>query len=66
VAGGQVPGPFTYQVLRDGVAVPSCFTADTNCVDPGVPTGTHYYTAYSIDAANTASPASAAAEADVP
>jgi phospholipase C len=66
VAGGQVPGPFTYQVLRDGVAVPSCFTADTSCVDPGVPTGTHYYTAYSIDAANTASPASAAAEADVP
>jgi phospholipase C len=66
VAGGQVPGPFTYQVLRDGVALPSCLTANHSCVDSGVPSGTHYYTAYSIDPNNTASPASAAAEADVP
>jgi phospholipase C len=66
VAGGQVPGPFTYVVLRDGVAVRSCTTTNTSCLDAGVPSGAHYYTALSINSTNTSSPPSAAAEADVP
>ena len=65
VAGGQVPGPFSYHLMRDGGKTPVCVTTTTSCVDsPG--TGTHFYTALSIDTANLASPQSAAAEADVP
>jgi phospholipase C len=66
VSGPRVPGPFTYQVLRDGVAIPACLTTDTSCVDEAPGGGVHYYTAYSIDTENVASPQSAAAEADVP
>jgi len=68
VSGTYVPGPFTYHVLRDGVA-PSktCVTATkTTCIDKNVPAGTHYYTVYSVDPNNVSSPTSAAAEADVP
>ena len=66
VAGGQVPGPFTYQVLRDGVAVPECLTAATKCTDKTAPSGVHIYTIYSIDQYNVASPPSAGVEADIP
>jgi phospholipase C len=62
----KVPGPFTYQALRDGVAVANCLTGAVTCTDNGVPSGQHFYRAYSIDSANVASPPSAAAEADVP
>ena len=66
VAGPHVPGPFTYQVLRDGVKVATCLTSDIVCFDLQVPSGTHYYTVRSFDAAGIHSPVSAAAEADVP
>ena len=66
VTGPQVPGPFTYQVLRDGAVVPSCTTAGTACYDDKVPSGAHIYTIYSIDQNNVSSPQSAGAEADVP
>lgn len=61
---GQVAGPFTYGVLRDGVLVQT--SPNPLYVDTAPGTGTHYYTAYSIDASGVQSPASAAAEADVP
>ncbi len=57
---------FTYQVLRDGAKVSACATSKGSCTDSGVPAGTHYYSVYSIDQNNVASPASAAAQADVP
>jgi phospholipase C len=66
VSGPHIPGPFTYQALRDGVPLASCATSVTSCTDSDVPAGTHYYTVYSIDQNNVASPASAGAEADVP
>ena len=68
VSGTYIPGPFTYHVLRDGVAPSSgCVTAaKPSCADKKVPSGTHYYTVYSVDSSNIASPISAAAEADVP
>jgi phospholipase C len=66
VAIGDIKGPFTYQLLRDGAPVGGCDPASTRCTDSDVPAGTHYYTVYSIDRSNVASPASAAAEADVP
>lgn len=67
VAGKYVPGPFTYHVLRDGVELGgACVTTGTLCWDLGAPSGTHYYTAYSVDQNNVASPVSAGAEADVP
>jgi phospholipase C len=66
VTGAEVPGPFTYQVLRDGVALPKCLVKTTPCVDRSVPSGTHYYSVESISANNVVSPASASAEADVP
>ena len=59
-------GPYNYQVLRDGTAVSTCATGKTICTDSDVPAGTHYYTVYSIDPNKVASPASAAAQADVP
>jgi len=65
VAGGEVPGPFTYQVLRDGVPLPKCLTAATKCFDRQVPAGVHIYTIYSIDQYNVASPPCAGAEADI-
>ena len=66
LTGENVPGPFTYQVLRDGVAVTTCRTTVVACVDKGVPSGTHYYTIYSTDPKGQQSPNSAAAEADIP
>jgi hypothetical protein len=66
VTGPEIPGPFTYQVLRDGVVVPACTGTNSKCQDKDVPAGTHYYTVRSIDQNAITSPASAAAEADVP
>jgi phospholipase C len=66
VAGTYVPGPFSYQVSRDGSALASCRTKATRCVDKGAPQGSHFYTVHSIDQDNVASPESAASEADVP
>ena len=66
VAQGQVPGPFTYNVLRDGGTSPVCSSRNYKCIDAGAPSGVHFYTVYSVDASRTASPPSAAAEADVP
>ena len=66
VTGTQVPGPFTYQVLRDGTPLSHCTTTLTSCSDTTAPAGVHMYTVYSIDGNKVASPASAAAEADVP
>ncbi len=66
VAGGNVPGPFTYQVLRDGTAVAGCLTTSTVCYDKTGAPGVHIYTIYSIDQHNVASPPSAGAEADIP
>lgn len=66
VASGEVPGPFTYNVLRDGGTQPVCTTTGTSCTDPAPPSGTHFYTAYSVDSSNVASPPCAGAEADVP
>jgi phospholipase C len=66
VAAGSVPGPFTYNVIRDDAKTPVCMTAATVCVDRNPGSGTHYYTVASVDAANVVSPPSAAAEADVP
>lgn len=64
LAAGEVPGPFTYHVQRDGADVPSCVTTAASCTDqPG--RGRHFYRIYSVDAQGTASPLSAAAEADV-
>ncbi len=63
-------GPFTYHVLRDGAA-PSSKALQID--DEGQVHGygrclrsVHYYTVYSVDSNNVASPASAATEADVP
>lgn len=64
VALGQVPGPFTYTVLRDGVT--ACTTTKASCVDTAVASGPHFYTVYSVDGSAVTSPQSAAAEADVP
>ena len=64
VAGAQVPGPFTYTLLRDGAVV--CTTTKVSCTDSTASSGAHFYTVYSTDAANVASPPSAAAEADLP
>jgi phospholipase C len=66
VVGAMTPGPFTYQVLRDGVAVAGCATAGVTCTDYAVPSGQHFYRVYSIDSTNVASPPSAASEADMP
>ncbi len=65
IAAGQVPGPFTYHVQRDGTDIAQCVTGAASCTDtPG--SGVHLYRIYSVDAQGTASPLSAAAEADVP
>ncbi len=66
VAGPYVPGPFTYQVLRDGTAVPKCLTTKAVCFDSTGAPGVHIYTIYSIDKNNVSSPPSAGAEADIP
>ena len=59
------PVRLTYHVQRDGVELDQCAGAAATCADtPG--SGTHLYRAYTIDAGGTASPLSAAAEADVP
>jgi len=58
--------PYTYHLTRDGTALTSCVTkTKLSCVDtPG--TGNHLYRIYSVDSAGTASPLSAAFEADEP
>ena len=62
VAAGEVPGPFTCHVQRDGADVPQCVTTASSCTDtPG--RGVHLYRIYSVDAQGTASPLSAAAQA---
>ena len=66
LTGKNVPGPFTYQVLRDGNPIAKCLTTSVACVDADVPAGTHYYTIYSVDPEGHQSPNSAGAEADVP
>ena len=66
VASGAVPGVFTYQVLRDGAAVAGCSVTKAVCIDASAPSGVHMYTVDSTDAGGVVSPASAAAEADVP
>jgi hypothetical protein len=65
VAGAQVPGPFTYHLLRDADELAACAGTATSC-DDLAPPGTHFYRVYSVNAANVASPLSAAAEAVVP
>ncbi len=65
VAAGEVPGPFTYHIQRDGTDLAQCTGTKSACRDtPG--TGTHYYRAYSVDAAGVTSPLSAAAVAVEP
>jgi phospholipase C len=66
IATGEVPGPFTYNLVRDGNATPICTTTKTSCVDSTAASGAHFYTVYSVDASKVASPPSAAAEADIP
>ena len=62
----QVPGPFTVQVLRDDGVTPVCSSASTSCLDSAPGSGVHYYVLRSVDSGGNTSPASAAAEADVP
>jgi hypothetical protein len=65
VTSPQVPGPFIYHIQRDGTELAQCIGTATRCTDePG--SGNHLYRAYSIDPGGTASPLSAAAEADEP
>jgi len=65
VTGPEVPGPFTYHVLRDGIDLVQCLGTASTCTDtPGA--GKHLYNAFSVDAAGTVSPQSAASEADEP
>lgn len=65
VASTQVPGPFTYHVQRDGADLPQCAGAVTTCTDrPG--SGTHLYRVNAIGTQGTASPLSAAAQAQEP
>jgi len=65
VNGPQVPGPFTYEVQRDGLVLPACTGTATSCTDvPG--SGTHYYRAISVDPNGVHSPGSAAAFAIQP
>jgi hypothetical protein len=65
VTNPEVPGPFIYHIQRDGTELTQCIGIATHCTDaPG--TGNHLYRAYSVDPGGTASPLSAAAEADVP
>ncbi len=65
LAAGSIPGPFTYHVQRDGAEIAQCVTSATTCTDTPA-TGPHLYRIYSVDARGTASPLSAAAEADIP
>jgi hypothetical protein len=64
VTNPQIPGPFTYHILRDGNELSQCVGTATNCQDTPGP-GQHFYRAYSVDTNDVASPVSAAAEADV-
>jgi hypothetical protein len=66
VSGPYVPGPFTYELRRDGQALAACLTSSTTCTDRAVPPGVHVYRVHSIDANGVASPDSAGSEADVP
>jgi phospholipase C len=65
VAAGEVPGPFTYHIQRDGTDLASCAGAASSCTDTPGP-GTHYYRAYSVDASGVKSPLSAATVAVEP
>ena len=65
VANGNIPGPFTYHVTRDGTELPACIVTVSYCFDkPG--SGAHLYRIYSVDKNGVASPQSAATEADFP
>jgi len=65
LTGQYVPGPFIYHITRDGRDLPQCTGTATTCTDtPG--SGNHFYRAFSVDTSGTASPQSAAAEADEP
>jgi phospholipase C len=65
VSGPDVPGPFTYHVLRDGTNLPQCAGSATSCTDTP-DAGAHIYRVYSVDEKGNASPQSAGAEADMP
>jgi phospholipase C len=65
VTGTYVQGNFTYQVTRDGVALPACAGTATTCTDTPGP-GKHFYRVCSTSPANVTSPLSAAAEAIEP
>lgn len=63
--GNGVP-PYTYYVTRDGAPVSTCVeTTKSKCTDTPGP-GNHLYRIYTVDSQQTASPASAAMEADEP
>lgn len=65
ITGPQVPGPFVYHVMRNGMELPQCIGVATTCVDTPPP-GTWYYRAYSVNLSGKVSELSAAAEADMP
>jgi len=60
------PHRLTFHVSRDGDELANCVVhAATSCTDtPGK--GVHFYRVYSVDGQNAKSPASAAAEVDMP
>ena len=65
LTGPEVPGPFTYHILRDGTGLPQCTGIATTCTDtPG--SGSHLYRAYSVDQNGVISPNSAAASVSEP
>jgi phospholipase C len=58
--------PYIYHVTRDGADLPACiFSQHKACLDQPGP-GNHLYRIYTVDGAGTASPKSAAVEADMP
>jgi phospholipase C len=65
VTGATGVPPYTYHVTRDGTDLPACVTTATSCNDTPGP-GNHLYRTYTVDSAGTASPQSAASEADEP
>jgi hypothetical protein len=66
VTGPEVTGTYTYKVLRDFNKTPICTVTKDTCTDTTEGSGTHYYTVYAVNPLGTASPPSAAAEADTP
>jgi hypothetical protein len=66
ITGPEVPGPFTYHILRNGTTeLPQCIGSATTCTDtPG--SGVYGYRAYSVDQNGVPSPRSAAATVSEP